>query len=782
MTVPIALNQTAVAKKLEISGVVQGVGFRPFLFGLADQYHLKGEVFNTSGGIRVIVEGPPEKIERFVDDIYHKSPLLASVTDIKSSDVPPGNFFSFKIENSEVANRRTTLISPDVAICSDCLAEMKDPGNRRHEYEFINCTNCGPRYTIIKDIPYDRSKTSMKSFKMCGKCQQEYDDPLNRRFHAQPNACPVCGPQVFLTDRRGNRINTDSQSAITLAAQYLRQGRIIGIKGLGGFHLACDAANLDAVKQLRQRKNRPHKPFALMAASASILFDHVHVSNREKQLLTSYQRPIVLLKRKYINGDNQKGSVLATDVAFFNKTLGVMLPYAPLHCLLLEKGPSILVMTSGNLSGEPLSIENEDALEAFSHIADYFLLHNRDICFRADDSIARIQAGETRFIRRSRGYAPLPVFINRKMPKILGCGAGFKNAVCLTRGHHAFLSQHIGDLDNMKTHAFYRDSIDHLKNIFDIQPDIIAHDMHHGYMSTDYAKAQNTVKKVAVQHHHAHAAACMAENGLDEEVIAITLDGTGYGTDGHIWGGEILLCTQKAFKRKAHLSYIKMPGGDAAVLEPWRMAASVLFQVFGKDFLQMEIPYIKAMEKEKLSFICGMMEKNLNSPLTSSVGRLFDAVSSLLCVRHTISYESQAAMELEAMADERPVRECYAFDLVSGKKDGGRDQVFEINLMPCIRQITAELQQGRHVAGISAKFHYTLAQAFAVAALKVSLQTHIQKIILSGGVFHNDIILNTMILALEEHNLKVYTHTQVPTGDGGICLGQAVVAAALEGS
>lgn len=781
MTVPITANQPTVSKKLEISGVVQGVGFRPFLFGLADKYHLKGEVSNTSRGVRVIVEGTLERIERFSTDIYHKSPLLASVTGIETSDMPLNHFSSFQIVKSKISNSRTALISPDVNICSDCLAEMKDPRDRRHEYPFINCTNCGPRYTIIEDIPYDRPKTSMKHFKMCGKCQQEYDDPLNRRFHAQPNACTVCGPKVFLTDHKGTRIDTDSKSAISLAAQYLSRGKIVGIKGLGGFHLACDAANPDAVKQLRQRKNRPHKPFALMAASASVLFDHVYVNNREKQLLASYQRPIVLLKRKHINGDNRKGSALAPDVAPFNKTLGIMLAYTPLHYLLLEKGPPILVMTSGNRSGEPLSIENEDALEAFSHIADYFLLHNRDICFRADDSIARLQAGETRFIRRSRGYAPLPVVLNRKMPKILGCGAGLKNTVCLTRDHHAFLSQHIGDLDTVKTYAFYQNSIEHLKHILDIVPDIIAHDLHPGYRSTDYANAQNTVKKVAVQHHHAHAAACMAENDLDEAVIAVTLDGTGYGTDGHIWGGEILLCTQKAFKRKAHLSYIKMPGGDAAVLEPWRMAASVLYQAFGKDFLDMDIPYIKAMEKQKLSFICGMMEKNLNSPLTSSAGRLFDAVASLLCVRHTISYESQAAMELEAMADEYPVRAGYAFDLASNKNDD-RDKVFEINLMPCIRQITAGLRQGKPVAAISSKFHYTLVQAFLAATLKVSRQTHVGKIILSGGVFHNDIILNSMIRALEENNLKVYTHTQVPTGDGGICLGQAVVAAALEGA
>nr|MBC8438083.1 carbamoyltransferase HypF [Candidatus Desulfobacula maris] len=636
------------AKRLEISGVVQGVGFRPFLFALAKKYQLKGEVSNTAGGVLVIVEGSPENIKNFTNDIYKKSPLLASVTNIETFDTEFSNFSLFQIVKSKATNSRATLISPDVSICPDCLAEMKDLNDRRYEYPFINCTNCGPRYTIIEDIPYDRPKTSMKHFKMCAQCQNEYDNPLNRRFHAQPNACPECGPQVFLTDNKGKRIDSDSKEAIILAAQFLSQGKIVGVKGLGGFHLACDASNPDAVQSLRLKKGRPHKPFALMAESASRLFDPVHVSPREKQLLESYPRPIVLLKK---NNNQDNITRLAQDVAPFNNSLGIMLPYTPLHFLLLEKGPDILVMTSGNRSGEPLCIENEEALDSFSHIADYFLMHNRDIYFRADDSIVRFQAGKPRFIRRSRGYAPLPVSLNQKMPKILGCGAGLKNTICLTRNNYAFLSQHIGDLDNVRTYDYFQNTIDHVKQIFNIQPDIIACDMHPGYYSTEYAKAQNNVKKIAVQHHHAHAVSCMAENDLDEQVIAITLDGTGYGTDGHIWGGEILLCTQKTFKRKAHLSYIKMPGGDAAVLEPWRMAASVLYQAFGKDFLNLDIPYIKEMEKENLSFVCQMMEKNLNSPLTSSAGRLFDAIASLSCVRHKISYESQAAMELESLAD-----------------------------------------------------------------------------------------------------------------------------------
>jgi len=761
------------AKRLEISGVVQGVGFRPFLFVLAQKYSLTGEVSNTAAGVLVLVEGTSEKIQGFIHDIYHENPLLACVTHIKITDTRLKNFKSFKIVKSLASKSRATLISPDVSICPDCLAEMKDPFDRRFEYPFINCTNCGPRYTIIEDVPYDRPKTSMKSFVMCNTCQQEYDDPTNRRFHAQPNACPKCGPMVFLTDNKGSMICSDTKDAVELAADFLTKGKIVAVKGLGGFHLACDASSKDAVEKLRMKKARPHKPFALMAESISLLFDHVHVSLEEKMLLESYHRPIVILKKK------NDGKGIARQVAPFNNSFGIMLPYTPLHYLLLEKGPKILVMTSGNRSGEPLSIDNDDAVSAFSHIADYFLLHNRDIYFRADDSIARIQANKKRFIRRSRGYAPLPVFLNKKMPKILGCGAGLKNTICLTRDNYLFLSQHIGDLENVKSYGFYKNSIDHLKKILGITPEIIAHDMHPGYMSTDFAMAQKGIKKIAVQHHHAHAAACMAENDLDEKAIAITLDGTGYGTDGHIWGGEILLCTKKDFKRKAHLSYLKMPGGDKAVFEPWRMAASALYNAFGSELLSLDIPYIKEMKKENLSFVCQMMEKNLNSPLTSSAGRLFDAVASLVCVRHEISHESQAAMELEAIADKGFNKEGYKYDILENQT-GDFDGLFEINMTATIGQIIDDLQQDTAVSRISAKFHNTIVKAFTATAVKVSEKTGVEKVVLSGGVFHNDMILNAMIRSLEENKLTVYTHIEVPTGDGGISFGQAVVAAALE--
>ncbi|MCF6248279.1 MAG: carbamoyltransferase HypF [Desulfobacula sp.] len=768
------MNVSNIAKRLDISGVVQGVGFRPFLFILAKKYHLTGWVSNTSSGVEVFIQGKPKNIKLFCNDIVNKSPLLASVTGIESKDAVTKAYASFQIEKSVASNSRSTLISPDVTICKDCLSEMFDPTDRRYGYPFINCTNCGPRYTIIEDIPYDRPKTSMKLFTMCAACQKEYEDPLNRRFHAQPNACPDCGPRVFLTDNNGNDIESNPDTAIETAAKYLKQGKIIAVKGLGGFHLACDASNADAVVSLRQKKNRPHKPFALMTRSSSDLFDHVHMNDMEKELLHSYHRPIVLFKKK--NNANQFAG-MAQDVSPLNNCIGIMLPYTPLHYLLLEKGPQILVMTSGNRSGEPLSIDNKDAIDAFSHIADCFLLHNRDIYFRADDSIARIQKGESRFIRRSRGYAPLPVFYKKKLPSILACGAGLKNTICLTRGNYLFLSQHVGDLENIKTHDFYLNSIDHLKRILDIKPELIVHDLHPGYMSTQYAKAFDCVETIKIQHHHAHAVACMAENDIDEPVIAVTLDGTGLGTDGHVWGGEILLTSLASFQRKAHLSYIGMPGGDKAVLEPWRMAASILFDSFGDDFLNLDIEFLKQIETDKLTFIIQIIKKDLNTPKTSSAGRLFDAVSSLLCIRHTISLASQSAMELEAIAQTRIAGKTYDFDLLQDQGEAG----FQISMSPCIRQIVEDIKIGLSSSIISAGFHQTLVNAFVKATIRVSCETKIKKVVLSGGVFNNDTIFCTMISALEQNGLTVYTHSKVPTGDGGISFGQAIFGAAMKG-
>ena len=650
------------AKEINISGVVQGVGFRPFLFGLAAAHHLCGHVSNTDSGVTLFVQGSPKDINAFLQDIPEKKPLLSRISHMASTQAQPLDITDFTIIKSRAAQTRSALISPDVGVCPDCLKEMQDPCDRRFEYPFINCTNCGPRYTIIRDIPYDRPKTSMKSFAMCPDCLKEYEDPLNRRFHAQPNACPVCGPKMFLTDNRGNRVDgNDPAQAMALAAQFLSQGKIVAVKGLGGFHLAVDAANANAVALLRKRKQRPHKPFALMAAWDSSLFEHVCLDEDEKALLFSYQRPIVLLKKKRLlkkkQGSSSEVTGLAPNLSPDNLCLGIMLPYTPLHYLLLDKGPDILVMTSGNRSGEPLSIDNTDALDAFSHIADFFLLHNRDIYFRADDSIARIQQKKIRFLRRSRGYAPLPVEIslpgNGEPVNILGCGAGMKSAVCLTRDRYAFLSPHIGDLESMQVQNFYKETIEHMQKILDIRPVCAAHDLHPGYFSTRFAKMLGAqgLPLIGVQHHHAHALSCMAENQLDGKVLALTLDGTGLGTDGHIWGGEVLACTYEGFERCARLDYLPMPGGDAAVMAPWRMAVSLLYKVYGEGIMDLEIPFIRSLEKSKLAFLIQMMDRQINSPLTSSTGRLFDAVSALLMICRDITYDSQAAIALEAAAE-----------------------------------------------------------------------------------------------------------------------------------
>ena len=769
------------AKKIEISGVVQGVGFRPFLFGLACAHHLCGHVSNTASGVAVFIQGKPENLDAFLLDILEKKPLLSQISRMVSTDTQPLDLADFTIIKSRHTRTKSALISPDVGVCPDCLKEMQDPADRRFEYPFINCTNCGPRYTIIQDIPYDRPNTSMKSFAMCPECRKEYEEPLNRRFHAQPNACPVCGPQVFLLDNKGNQVDgNDPSQAMALAAQFLKQGKIVAIKGLGGFHLAVDAANATAVDLLRQRKKRPHKPFALMAARDSSLFNHVYLDRDEKELLGSYHRPIVLLKKKPF--PSPVSTSLAPNLSPNNPYLGIMLPYTPLHYLLLDKGPDILVMTSGNRSGEPLSIDNADALDAFSHIADYFLLHNRDIYFRADDSITRIQQGKLRFLRRSRGYAPLPLDItppaDDKLANILGCGAGMKSTICLTRDRYAFLSPHIGDLESMQVQNFYKDTIEHMQKILDIRPVCVAHDLHPGYFSTQFAKilGDQGIPLIGVQHHHAHALACMAENHLDGTVLALTLDGTGLGTDGHIWGGEVLTCTYKGFKRRARLDYLPMPGGDAAVREPWRMAVALLYKVYGPGIMDLDIPFIRSLDKTKLKFLIQMMDRQVNCPLTSSTGRLFDAVSALLMICHEVSYDSQAAIALEAVADvEESTSTAYPVGMKTGT-DGCRI----MDAGPWVRQMVANIKSGVPRGRIAARFHLTLSRMMVDAAVTVGQETGLDRIVLSGGVFNNNTIFSQITRMLGAKGFKVYPHSIVPCGDGGIALGQAMAAAALQ--
>ncbi|MEE9496515.1 MAG: carbamoyltransferase HypF, partial [Desulfobacterales bacterium] len=625
-----------------------------------------------------------------------------------------------------------------------------------------NCTNCGPRYTIIDDIPYDRPKTSMKHFTMCPICQAEYDDPGNRRFHAQPNACAECGPHIDLYDNTRQEIATPKPLEKTV--ELIKQGYIIAIKGLGGFHLAVDAENDLAVANLRKRKHREEKPFALMSFDVESVQSYAKVGTEEGKLLKSPQRPIVLLKKREPNS-------ISKEVAPRNRYFGAMLPYTPLHYLLLSRGFTALVMTSGNLREEPIAIDNDDAFERLSDIADYFLIHNRDIYLRSDDSIVRKAAGAIRFIRRSRGYVPVPVFLNKKVPSILACGAELKNTVCLTKGNQAFLSQHIGDLENLATYDFFKLTIRHMKRILDINPEIIAFDLHPDYLSTRYAEELQDINKIQVQHHHAHIVSAMAENRIDDPVIGLSFDGTGYGTDGAIWGGEILIADTEKFYRAAHFAYVPMPGSTAAIKEPWRMAVSYLYDAFGDKFWDLDLPLLKEMDIIKVKIMVDMVNKKINSPLTSSLGRLFDGIAAITGIRYKVAFEGQAAMELEMLAADK-VADIYNYEWIT-------TEGHKILTRPIIQGVVNDMVNGIHPSVISRKFHQTLIRLFADLCGIIRKENGLNRVVLSGGVFQNSILLTGLIKVLEKENFKVFSHTQVPANDGGISLGQALVAAAV---
>jgi hydrogenase maturation protein HypF len=756
------MTDNYVAKRLKVNGIVQGVGFRPFVFLLAEKYGLKGEVANTSSGVSIHVEGSPHNVVAFETDLKSQSPPLAYIVEISSQTEDVKNHTDFAIAKSKSESVKATLISPDVSVCDDCLSELRDPDDRRYQYPFINCTNCGPRYTIIEDIPYDRPKTSMRQFDMCSPCQSEYDDPHQRRFHAQPNACADCGPHVSLYDHHRKELRVENP--IEKAAGLLKQGYILAVKGLGGYHLAADATNTDAVERLRSRKRREEKPFAMMSYDLESIKRFALVASEEEQLLISIQRPIVLLRKKHPN-------FISKQVAPGNKYFGVMLPYTPLHYLLLRHEFTALVMTSGNLSEEPIAIDNDDAFARLGEIGDFFLIHNRDIYLRSDDSIVRQAAGAQRFIRRSRGYVPIPVFLKDKVPSILACGAELKNTVCLTQQNKAFLSQHIGDLENLSTYDFFHLTIDHLKRILDITPEIIAHDMHPSYLSTQYAQEQKTLPIIAVQHHHAHIVSCMAEHKLDGPVIGLSFDGTGYGLDGAVWGGEILIAELHDFERAGHLSYVPMPGSTAAVREPWRMAVGYLNDAYGDDFINLDLPVLKQTDREKVHIVAKMSLKGINSPLTSSLGRLFDGVAAICGIRQRVNFEGQAAMELEMRADETAE---FPYDIKWEDEDG-----LNIPTAPIIRGVVTDIQNRVPVAQIGAKFHKTLICLFTDRCNAIRRNNGLNQVVLSGGCFQNATLLEGLHQALIEKDFEVFAHRQVPTNDGGISLGQAVAAAAI---
>jgi hydrogenase maturation protein HypF len=748
--------------KIGIQGTVQGIGFRPFVYNLAHAKNLCGHVLNTSAGVDIEIEGESLKLDRFVEAIKSKKPPLAHIAEMRTMPMAVKSDEGFVIKKSASHAKKITSIPPDIGICRDCLKELQTPGDRRYRYPFINCTNCGPRYTIIEDIPYDRPYTSMRNFDMCKACMKEYTDPLNRRFHAQPNACPVCGPQVSLWDK--DQKPSAASDPIAETAALLKQGNIVAVKGLGGFHLAADAENSRAVKRLRSRKHREEKPLALMAYDMDRIRGIAHVDAKEEALLTAPSRPIVILVKRLPNS-------ISPEVSPQNRNFGVMLPYTPLHYLLLDSDLTALVMTSGNTSQEPISIDNADAFSRLESIADFFLIHNRDIYLRTDDSIVRNIDKKTRMIRHARGYAPSPVYLKNHFPQILACGAETANTVCLTKDKQAFVSQHIGDLTNLDSLNSFEHTISHLKQIFDIDPEIVAYDLHPDYLSTKFAH-ETGLKKIGVQHHHAHIASCMTEHGIESPVIGLALDGTGYGTDGRIWGGEILLSLLDRFDRLAHFDYIPMPGGNAAVREPWRMAVSYLHRAFGEGLWDLKLPLFEHIEKTKIRFILDMMKKGINCPETSSLGRLFDGVSALLGIRYRVSYEGQAAVELETTAAASDVKP-YPFEFKKEKT------IYQISTSAIIQAVVDDLSKGTHVSAISYRFHITLIRLFADLCKAIRSDTGCPRVVLSGGVFQNAVLLSGLTKTLLENGFKIYSHSKIPTNDGGISFGQAAIAAAV---
>lgn len=769
-------NELKRGASIHISGIVQGVGFRPFVYNLATRYHLSGWVKNTSAGVDIAVDGPPDILESFIKDLRDEAPPLSRIDDFIATTGDPSGFTTFEILHSEAIPNAFQPISPDVAICADCLRELFDPRDRRYRYPFINCTNCGPRFTIIQDIPYDRPKTTMSRFPMCPDCAREYADPRDRRFHAQPVACPNCGPRVWLEHLHGDNIEriADDEAAILGTRDLLMQGRIAAVKGLGGFHLACDATNSTAVTELRRRKLRVDKPFALMMLDLTVVEQHCFADKAERELLESPARPIVLLRRR-------PGSTIAREVAPGQEWVGVMLPYTPLHYLLLadslEPGKAVLpplVMTSGNLSEEPIATDNAEARERLRPLADAFLMHDRDIYIRCDDSVVRVFGSEHDApsiypLRRSRGYAPFPVKLPWQAPPLLAAGAELKNTFCLTNRNYAFLSHHIGDMENYETLQSYEQGVQHFEQLFRVKPEAIAYDLHPDYLASRYAvqRAQDEgLEAIGVQHHHAHIAACMAEHGLDDSqpVIGVAFDGTGYGDDGAIWGGEFLVADYLGYRRALHMDYFRLPGGDAAIRHPARIALALLWSL-GIEW-DTRLASFQDFSPEERSTVRTQLERGLNAPDTSSMGRLFDAAAALANIRQRVNYEAQAAIEFEALASETDAGH-YAFDV--------RDQTVSVN--PTIRALLADVFSGAPAPIIASRFHNGMARMVAEACARLRSETAINQVVLSGGVWQNITLLGRTLSLLGQAGFRVYIHRAVPTNDGGLSLGQAAIAA-----
>ena len=750
-------------------GVVQGVGFRPFVFRIATEEHLAGFIGNDTDGVIIELEGPDARIESFLNRLTAETPPLARIDSVATADLPLTGETTFRIVASEVLGRVSTGIPADAATCPDCFRELLDPADRRYRYPFLNCTNCGPRFTITRRIPYDRPQTSMAVFPMCAQCQAEYDDPLNRRFHAQPNACRQCGPRVWLETPQGAPIESADPVAETI--ERLLRGDILAIKGIGGFHLAVDATNEAAVTRLRDRKHRYGKPLAIMVRDLDAARALCELTHDEEALLQTPARPIVLA---HARSDNRIVPSVAPGIPW----LGVYLPYAPLqHLLFADVRVKALVMTSANLSEEPIAIDNDEARARLGIIADAFLMHDREILQRCDDSVAAVVDGSTQLIRRARGYVPLAIPLPIDAPPLLAVGGHLKNVFALARGKFAYQSQHLGDLENPTGLEFFEHSLAHLTHTFEIEPQTIVHDLHPGYLSTSWAKqyaSERSLRVIGVQHHHAHIAACMAEHALAGPIIGLSLDGTGYGTDGRIWGGEVLICNLDRFDRFAHLDYVPMPGGEAAIREPWRMAFAHLIDA---GFTDEEARELTGASDREARLLSRMIARGINSPLTSSLGRLFDAAAAVVLKRRRVDYDAQAAIELEGIAvrESDSVRQSeYVPELFAGPSNS---RVLRIERL--WRALVEDLRAGGPQSKIAAQFHAGIAQGFIAAAVCARESSGIAEVALSGGCMHNRRLARLLRSGLEEEGFKVFQHRQVSPGDGGLSYGQAAVAAAI---
>lgn len=755
---------------LEVRGVVQGVGFRPHVCRLARRHGITGGVYNTGFGVVIEAEGPTDALFAFLEAVRQEAPPLASITDMDVRAKRPAGCTGFEVIESRKGGARSADVPPDVATCDDCLRELFDPKDRRFGYPFINCTNCGPRYTVIRSVPYDRERTSMEPFPLCADCSREYHDVGDRRFHAETNACPACGPGLLWAEGSGRPERGETGEVLCRAARALGRGRILAVKGLGGFHLAVDAASDEAVSRLRCRKGRPDKPLAVMVRDMDAARRIAVISEAEAGAVCSRERPIVLVPRR-------KGSGLSDGIAPGIRDLGVMLPYTPLHHLLFarEGCPDVLVMTSANVSDEPICTGNDEALDRLSGIADAFLLHDREIVARLDDSILQFSSGASRMIRRSRGYVPRPLSLSCEMPPVLACGGDLKNSFAHSRGDAACFGPHMGDLAHPLAFDAFSEAVVRMEDLLDVEPVALVCDLHPDYASTRYAESRG-LPVLRVQHHHAHAAAVMAEFGLDGPVLAVCLDGTGYGPDGTIWGGEVLQADRFSYRRIARLGLLPLPGGDRAAREPWRMAASALFSALGareaRDFLGRH----ERLDPVHIDGVLGMLAVCVNSPLTSSCGRLFDAVSAILGLRFHASYEAQAAMELETLAW-TAAGEADSHDYpVSVADQGG---IFVLDSLTLVRSLVADVRLGTPAGVVASRFHRWLAAGISRLVKGCAARTGLKTVVLAGGCMYNRILLDGLMTRLAGNGLRVFAGQEVPAGDGGLALGQLLVGGSL---